>query len=213
MGGIARRLESFIIGAAAGIVPGYLQGSGSVNLVGILWGGPVGGFMRSGYRLLQYMIETYGILAFLAASLLKGLLLFFFAPAESVTPLYVLYAADNLLQVAVIVVVAALTITAGNFVIYLLARFLGERLFTERESAKWRVVEWLAKEHGRSSMYFLRLIPFIGGWAAIPAGVVKMNVRDYLIFTFLGFLTYEGFWAYLAYYGVKVGTLQIPFLP
>ncbi|MFB6265599.1 MAG: DedA family protein [Candidatus Nanohaloarchaea archaeon] len=213
MEGLKKRTAAFTAGVLTGFVPGYLQGSNTVDLATIIWRSPLGSFLGTGYRWLQGFIEAYGISAFIAVSALKGLLLFVFAPAESVTPLYVLYAAENLLQVGVIVLVAAAVITASNFVVYLLSFTVGGRLFTERGSGKWRAVEWLAKKHGKASMFFLRLVPFVGGWAAIPAGVVKMDPKDFLVFSFLGFLTYEGFLGFAAYYGLKLGVFTVPFLP
>ncbi|MDY6774321.1 MAG: VTT domain-containing protein [Candidatus Nanohaloarchaea archaeon] len=206
---LLRRVQALLIGLVSGSVIGYLQGSALIDIFRILQKSPVGGFAADFYSLLQAAMVSYGIWAYIGASFLKGLLLLFVIPAESVTPLYVLHAADSGWEVAYIAAVGAAAITLANFVIYLLSRAAGERFISERGSRKWRFVEWVILENGKFSMFSLRLVPWIGGWAAIPAGVVRLNVRTFLVYSFLGFLTYEGVLGFAAYYGLKVGT-EVP---
>ncbi len=206
-------LKAFLAGLVIGLIPGYLQGSETVQVVDIILASPVGQLLGGGYAFLQVAIETYGIWAFVAASFMKGLLLFVFAPAEAVTPLYIFYAAETGWHVAVIVIVGAAAITAANTVVYLVARLAGESLFTERSGPVWTAVEWVIDAHGRIAIFLLRLIPWIGGWAAIPAGIARMNLRDFIVFSFLGFLVYEAFLGGVAWYGVKQGMIpELAFL-
>lgn len=212
-----RKAREFAVGLALGFVPGYLQGARAVDIVALLHRTPVGetvtGFFANGYALFAAFLTTYGIWAFIAASAMKGLLVFFFAPAESVTPAYVLYTAESGVEVGFIVLVAAATITLANTVVYLVALFAGGYLFPDRTGSRWEIMEWLLQEHGKISIFLLRLTPWIGGWAAIPAGVLRMDIRDFLLYSFLGFLLYEGFFGFGAYYGVKLGMVpQLEFL-
>lgn len=205
--------KAFVVGLLLGFVPGYLHGSETLNVVSLVLASPIGDLLASGYAFLQGMLVTYGIWAFVGASFMKGMLLFFFAPAESVTPLYILYAADSALEAVLIVVVAAATITLGNTVIYFAARFAGRTLFDEQTGRVWRAIDWTMAHHGRLTVFALRIVPWIGGWAAIPAGLARMRLRDFMLFTFLGFLLYEGFFGMLAWYGIKQGMLpQLAFL-
>ncbi|MFB6265568.1 MAG: DedA family protein [Candidatus Nanohaloarchaea archaeon] len=212
---LLRKFQALLIGIAIGTPLGYLQGSAVINFFRIVEGSAVGGMAGQAYSLLDSTIAAYGIWAYIGASALKGLLLFFLFPAESVTPIYVLQTASSPLEVAGIVLVGALTITLANFVVYLVSRLAGERFVSNRGSRKWRLVEWLVVDHGRFSMYFLRIVPWIGGWAAIPAGIARLNVRTFLVYSFLGFLTYEGLLGFAAYYGLKAGTpiSSLPLIP
>lgn len=212
MASLTRRLKLFTLGALAGILVGYLQGSALIDVLGLIMVSPLGDLAGQAFSLLETAIATYGIWAYIAASALKGLLLFVIVPAESVTPLYVLQTAETPLHVAGIAVVGAAVITSTNFVVYLISRLAGERLVPDKESRIWDFVEWIVVEHGRASMYLLRITPWIGAWAAIPAGVAKLNIRTFFIYSFLGFLTYEGILGFAAYYGLKAGTESIPFI-
>lgn len=173
--------------------------------------GVLGGILGAGSAVITEFLVTYGVWAFIGASALKGLILYFIGPAEAVTPAFVLYAANSPLDVGVIAAVAAATITAANFVIYVLARIIGHRVVMSRgwdRSRKWRFMEWLIVEHGRTSMFLLRITPVIGAWAAIPAGIARLNIRTFLVWSFLGFLVYEAFWGFAAWYLIKQGMIS-----
>lgn len=179
--------------------------------------GIIGGIIGAGSAVLTEFLIKYGVWAFIGASALKGLSLYFFGPAEAVTPAFVLYAAASPLEVAVIVTVAAVSITLANFVLYLLARLVGYRVAVSRgwqQSRKWRFMEWVIGEHARSSMVLLRIIPLIGSWAAIPAGIIRLRIRTFLIYSFLGFLVYEAIWGFAAWYLIRQGMIsQIDITP
>ncbi|MCJ7478811.1 MAG: hypothetical protein MUP63_01375 [Candidatus Nanohaloarchaeota archaeon QJJ-7] len=203
---ILQKVQALMIGLSVGSPLGYLQGRAVIDLFQMLENSPVSGIAGTAYSALETAIATYGIWAYIGASSIKGLLLFLIVPAETVTPLYVLEVADSPLDVLIIAIIGAATITAFNFVIYLISRLAGERLISDRNSKKWRFLDWIVVEHGRLSMYFLRIVPWIGGWAAVPAGIARLNIRTFAIYSFLGFLTYESFLGFVAYYGLKAGS-------
>ncbi len=213
MDGMLRRIRAFTAGAAVGLLIGYLQGSAIINVVRILGDSPVAGAAGQAAAMVEAALVSYGIWAYIGASALRGLLLLFFAPAESITPLYVLTAAETPFDVAVIAVVGAATITAFNLVIYGLSRLAGERFVSKEDSAVWRFAEWLVGVHSGLSMYLLRLVPGIGAWAAVPAGIARIRVRTFLIYSFLGFLTYEAFLGFAAYYGLDLWPMMAALLP
>lgn len=168
------------------------------------------GVLDAGIIHIQAFLAAYGLFAFIGMSMLKGLLLFVVIPAEAVTPTYVLLVADSPIDVIGIALVAAAAILAGNTVIYLLSRRLGETFVLYKKfrgTKQWRVMKWVFDRHGRASMFTLRLVPMIGGWATIPAGIVRFTFRDFLIFSFLGFFLYELTLGFAAYYGIKMGLI------
>lgn len=174
--------------------------------------GVLGGLLGAGSAVIMDFLVKYGVWAFIGASAMKGLILYFLGPAEAVTPAFVLYNAPNSpLDVAVIAVVAAATITLANFVIYLIARVIGFRIVISRgwdQSRKWRFLEWIIREHGRISMVLLRITPVIGTWAAIPAGIVRLRIRIFLIYSFIGFFLYEALWGFAAWYLIEQGMIN-----
>lgn len=170
----------------------------------------VSGFVNAGMTHFQHLLQSHGIIAFVAASLMKGLMILYIIPAEAVTPAYVLLRAETALDVALIALVAATAILAGNTVFYLLVRRLGERFVLYRKyggTPQWTAMETIFKRHGRFSMFFLRLAPFVNGWVTVLAALVRFRMRDFLIFSFFGFLAYEMVLGYAAFYGVRLGAM------
>lgn len=161
--------------------------------------------LSSGMDVFVSVMETYGFWAFVAASGIKGAGLFYFGPAEAVTPMYVLFEADSAFQVGIIAVVAAASITFTNFFLYLLGRFAGERFIEDEEALSYRIIHWLLNRHGKISLVVLRLVPLISVFIAIPAGLTKIKVRTFMLYSFIGFLIFEGALAFGTYYGVEQG--------
>lgn len=172
--------------------------------------GPIQTLLDHGIVILHGLLADYGMIAFIGASTLKGLLLFYLIPGEAVTPTYVLLTADSWIVIPGIAFAAATAILAGNTVIYLLARRLGETFVLYRKfrgTKQWQFMDWAFRRHGRGSVFLLRLVPGIGGWATIPAGIVRFKFRDFLVFSFLGFFTYELILGFAAYYGTRLGVI------
>lgn len=61
--------------------------------------------------------------------------------------------------------------------------------------------KWFEK-HGKSTVFFTRLMPVIRGIISIPAGISEMDVKTFSIYTFLGALPWS---LLLAYIGFKLG--------
>ncbi len=159
----------------------------------------------SGMDVFISVMETYGFWAFVAASGIKGAGLFYFGPAEAVTPMYVLFEADTAFQVAIIAVVGAASITFTNFFLYLIGRFAGERFIDDEDSLGYQIIHWLLNRHGKISLVVLRLVPIINVLIAIPAGITNIKVRTFMLYSFIGFLLFEGALAFGTYFGVEQG--------
>ncbi len=60
---------------------------------------------------------------------------------------------------------------------------------------------WFQK-YGEAAVFFGRMLPVVRTFISLPAGIARMNVPRFILFTFLGALP----WCYLlAYVGVKMG--------
>ncbi len=99
----------------------------------------------------------------------------------------------------------------GAFINYYLALTLGRKIlqrygkyFFIKESALLKMDEYFAK-HGHISTFTGRLIPGIRQLISIPAGLAKMNLITFSIFTGLG----AGIWAFiLVMLGYFIGNNQ-----
>lgn len=56
--------------------------------------------------------------------------------------------------------------------------------------------KWFAK-YGQGAVFFGRLLPVIRTFISLPAGIARMDIKRFCIFTFLGSLFWSGFLAYI----------------
>jgi membrane protein DedA with SNARE-associated domain len=60
---------------------------------------------------------------------------------------------------------------------------------------------WFAK-YGDAAVFFSRMLPVVRTFISLPAGIARVNIYRFMLYTFLGALP----WCYLlAYIGVKMG--------
>ena len=114
-------------------------------------------------------------------------------PSEVVLPLAGFTVAQGSLSYPAVFIWSVMGSVAGAFFLYSLGAWLGaERL---RAIADWmwlvkasdvdKSLEWFDK-HGRSSVFFGRLIPGVRSLISIPAGLDRMNLAMFALWTGLG---------------------------
>ena len=137
-------------------------------------------------------------------------------PSEVVVPPAAYLACTNAgagagMNVFMVVIVATLGALVGAFINYYLALWigrpvvyafansrLGHALLINTEKVK-KAEDYFDK-HGAISTFVGRLIPAIRQLISIPAGIARMNIGQFAIFTFLGALVWNsvlgalGFW-------------------
>lgn len=137
-------------------------------------------------------------------------------PSEVVVPPAAYLACTNAgagagMNVYLVVLVATLGALVGAFINYYLALWIGRPvvyafadtriahgLLINREKVK--KAEDYFDRHGAISTFIGRLIPAIRQLISIPAGIARMNVGQFAVFTFLGALVWNtilgalGFW-------------------
>lgn len=119
-------------------------------------------------------------------------------PSEAVVPPAVWFALDNgTMSIILIVLFGTLGALIGSLINYTLAYYLGPKVvywFANTRFARMCLVtpekvqkaeEYFVK-HGRSSTFIGRLVPGIRHLISIPAGLAKMPLKDFIIFTTLG---------------------------
>ena len=97
---------------------------------------------------------------------------------------------------------------AGSLIAYGIGAYGGRPLLERygkyvliRKSELDRGEQWFAK-HGESAVFISRLLPVVRTYISFPAGIVRMDVRKFSIYTFLGSLP---FCFAFAYAGVALG--------
>lgn len=62
-----------------------------------------------------------------------------------------------------------------------------------------RAHEWFER-HGEALVFFGRLVPLLRAFVSLPAGIAKMNLRKFSLFTFLGILPWTVGFTLAGYY-------------
>lgn len=128
-------------------------------------------------------------------------------PSEIVMPLAGLYVAQHPERFSLwgVALAGAIGCLIGSMVAYgigaaggrpLLLRYGRYILISPRDSE--RADRWFAR-YGAPTAFFSRLLPIIRTYISLPAGIARMNVGQFVLYTFLGSLPWTFALAYLGY--------------
>lgn len=118
-------------------------------------------------------------------------------PSELIVPPAAWKAAQGEMNIVGVIVAATLGAIMGSLVNYFIARTLGRPILYKLADTKWARLFLINKEHlekaenyftkyGKISTFIGRLVPVIRHLISIPAGIVKMNLKQFILFTALG---------------------------
>ena len=119
-------------------------------------------------------------------------------PSEAVLGLAGVLIRSGDMQVVPVVLAATAGSVLGAVFFYYVGRTLGPRrshLFLDRlplvetEDVD-KTFEWFAR-HGRSAVFFGRMVPIVRSFVSVPAGVVRMPLGQFLLFTAAGSLLWN----------------------
>jgi membrane protein DedA with SNARE-associated domain len=133
-------------------------------------------------------------------------------PSEIVIPpaAYIASKEDSHLNIFLVVLFGTLGALIGAYINYALAFFLGRPILHKFADSKLGRLLLLSSEkvqkaedyfqtHGKTSTFVGRLIPGIRQLISIPAGLAKMNLLTFGLFTFLGAGIWNVILAFLGY--------------
>lgn len=126
-----------------------------------------------------------------------GLLIGFFLPGDSLLFTAGLLCGIALFHINIVVLVTGLCISAiaGNIIGYWFGKKAGEALYKKQDSLifKKRYVELTQDfytKHGGKALVFGRFLPIVRTFAPILAGVIKINVKQFMLYNVIGSLTW-----------------------
>jgi membrane protein DedA with SNARE-associated domain len=159
---------------------------------------------------LTSIIESYGYFAVFILMTAESALIPI--PSEITMPFAGFLAGSGVLNFWLVVFVGALANLFGSLLAFWLGKYKGEEWTRDaiRKWGKWLLIREkdfdLAKKwflnHGQWIAFGSRLLPVVRTFISLPAGISKMNVTKFALYTFMGSLLWSGF---LAFIGLKLG--------
>jgi membrane protein DedA with SNARE-associated domain len=106
----------------------------------------------------------------------------------------------------IIGLVGALGCLVGSLLAYYAGLYLGRPfvlkygryVFLREEHL--RKAEWWFERHGDATAFFSRLLPIVRTFISFPAGIGKMNVKKFALYSFVGSLPWTFALAYVGYW-------------
>ncbi|HKK42515.1 MAG TPA: DedA family protein [Bacteroidales bacterium] len=144
-------------------------------------------------------------------------------PSEVVIPFAAYKAGQGDLNVFFVVLSGTVGALSGSLINYTLAYYLGRPIVYRFAESKLGRLFLLSKEkvqhaeeyfvrNGKTSTFIGRLVPGIRHLISIPAGLAKMNLRDFIMYTFLGAGIWNIILAIIGYYLYEVREQIFPYL-
>ncbi len=118
-------------------------------------------------------------------------------PSEIVIPFAAWKAAQGELNVFLVVLFGTIGALCGSMINYFLAYYLGRPIvyaFAESKVGRFFLLSKEKVQHaenyfirnGKTSTFIGRLVPGVRHLISIPAGLAKMNLKDFMFYTFAG---------------------------
>jgi len=144
-------------------------------------------------------------------------------PSEVVIPFAAFKAAQGDLNIFMVIIFGTIGALSGSLINYTLAYYLGRPLVYRFADSKIGKVFLLSKEkvvhaeeyfirNGKTSTFIGRLVPGVRHLISIPAGLAKMNLRDFMLFTFVGAGIWNIILAIIGYFLYEVRDQIFPYI-
>ena len=144
-------------------------------------------------------------------------------PSEIVIPFAAYKAGQGDLNVFLVVLAGTVGALGGSLINYTLAYYLGRPIVHRLAHSKVGKMFLLSKEkvihaeeyfvrNGRTSTFIGRLVPGIRHLISIPAGLAKMNLRDFMLYTFVGAGIWNIILAVIGYYLYEIRDQIFPYI-
>jgi membrane protein DedA with SNARE-associated domain len=144
---------------------------------------------------VQGLVRDFGYPGIFIAMFIEGIVTPI--PSEAILPLAGALAYDGVFIVWVVIIVATVGATLGSTVAYFLGDYFGRgfvhrfgKYFRLREEHLERAERWFEK-WGRASIFIGHSLPGTRSFISFPAGMAKMDLKNFLISTFFGALIWN----------------------
>lgn len=144
-------------------------------------------------------------------------------PSEVVVPFAAFKAAEGELNIFLVVLFSSLGAMLGAFINYYLALWLGRPIVYKFAESKLGKICLLSREkveyaekyfvkHGKASTFIGRLVPAVRQLISIPAGLARMRIRDFIVYTLAGATIWNVILAVIGYFMYSMKDTIFPYL-
>jgi len=144
-------------------------------------------------------------------------------PSEVVVPFAAYKAAQGDLNVFLVIIFGTIGALCGSLINYTLAFYLGRPIIYRFAESKVGKLFLLSKEkvehaetfflkNGKTSTFVGRLVPGVRHLISIPAGLAKMNLRDFMLYTFVGAGIWNIILAIIGFYLYEIRDKIFPYM-
>ncbi|HUW93534.1 MAG TPA: DedA family protein [Bacteroidales bacterium] len=144
-------------------------------------------------------------------------------PSEIVVPFAAWKAAEGTLSVAGVVAASTAGAMTGAIINYYIAFWLGRPVLYRLADTRWAHLLLIDRtniekaenyfvKHGKVSTFIGRLVPAVRQLISLPAGLAKMEMGQFLLFTFLGAGIWNIILALVGYFAYDMREKILPYL-
>jgi membrane protein DedA with SNARE-associated domain len=144
-------------------------------------------------------------------------------PSEVVIPFAAYKAGQGDLNVFFVVLSGTMGALSGSLINYTLAYWLGRPLVYKFADSRLGKLFFLSKEkvmhaedyfirNGKASTFIGRLVPGVRHLISIPAGLAKMSLRDFMLYTLIGAGLWNIILAIIGYYLYAIREQIFPYI-
>lgn len=161
-------------------------------------------------KIVEYIVlgmSTFGYFGLFALMALESMIAP--VPSEAVMPFAGYLALQGRFDFWTAVLVSSLGSVFGSLISYYMGTYLGrpfvlkfgKYLLLEEEHLEW-TEKWFGKQ-GDKTIFISRFVPVVRHLISIPAGIAKMPLRKFVVYTLIGATTWNFI---LIYAGYKLGS-------
>ena len=144
-------------------------------------------------------------------------------PSEVVVPFAAYKAGQGDLNIFMVIFSGTVGALSGSLINYTLAYYLGRPLVYRFAGSRVGKIFLLSKEkvvhaenyflrNGKTSTFIGRLVPGVRHLISIPAGLSKMNLRDFMLYTFIGAGIWNIILGVIGYYLYEIREQIFPYI-
>ncbi len=144
-------------------------------------------------------------------------------PSEIVVPFAAWKAAEGSLTVTGVMLASTAGAMTGALFNYYFALWLGRPIIyklADTKLAHWLLIDRNSIEkaenyfvkHGKASTFIGRLVPAVRQLISLPAGLARMNIGTFALFTFIGSTLWNLILAAIGYYAYDIKDKLLPYL-